>query len=936
MSEIPAKATESEDPSGGARAGAAGDVARAVPGETADAGTGRAADGVTGDGGARAVAGPAGGAGEGARAGADAETDGSAEADGTGEAPGDPMWQSSPPGSIYDYINAASFSIGADGLVDQWSLRAEQVFGIPAEQAVGMDPVETFVGADRRESGQRKMAEILDGREWTGLVPFRIPASGGAGEGTGHSAGREGLAEVYVMPTTTEHGERAAVCIVVDVRTLRTIETDLAASQAIFGQSPFGFLLIDTDLQVRRANQRFASIFGGSVDDHRGKGVHDYLPHAEAERVTAVLRRVLETGDSITDMHVTGQVPGSDERRHWSINLYRVHSGSGRPIGIAWLGTDITSRRAAAREAAAARRNLALLNEAGARIGNSLDLETTARELLDVVVPGFCDLATVDLYQGLLAGDETPPGLADGSAELRRVAFASAVSDAPLSGGPAPVTVGAVHHYPFNSPCADALRTARPQQVHADDGGLIQSTLAVPMVAHDTVVGLAQFSRTKGSEPFGERDRALAVELAARAAVCIDNARLYRREHERALILQRSLLPPGDPEASGLDIACRYLPGNAATEVGGDWFDVIELPGHRTALVVGDVMGRGLRAAVAMGELRTAVRTLALLDLEPAEVLSALDEVARGLGSPGGPTQAFGSGGGVQQATRAARQPRDADLSEVYLATCVYAVYDSVTRRCTFANAGHLPPVLVEPGESALMLDVPPGMPLGVGGEPFEEVEVELPEGALLALYTDGLVESRDHPLDEGLQAFVGALTDPSRPLEDVCDHVLNTLDTHHGEDDIALLMARVQGLPAESVGDWTLPREPRSVGRAREYARTQLVAWDLEPLVDTTELLVSELVTNALRYGEGEIRLRLLLDRTLVCEVWDAGLVQPRRRRARDTDEGGRGLQLVGLLSAGWGSRRTPRGKTVWFELPLPDGDTGLMDPAEALLSLF
>ncbi|MGC0329729.1 PAS domain S-box-containing protein [Streptomyces sp. SAI-170] len=869
MSEIPAKATEFEDPSDGART-------------APEAGLG------------------------------------------TGVPAGDPMWQSSPPGSMYDYIKVASFSIGPDGLVEQWSLRAEQIFGIPAERALGMDPIETFIHPDRRERGQRKMAEILDGREWTGVVPFRLPDTPDGTRGT------DGLAEVYVMPTRTEEGAKAAVCIVVDVRVLRTIETDLAASQAIFGQSPFGFLLIDTDLKVRRANQRFASIFGGTPDDHRGKGVHDYLPRAEADRVSATLRRVLETGDSITDMHVTGYVPGSEERRHWSINLYRVHSGSGRPIGVAWLGTDITSRRAAAREAAAARRNLALLNEAGARIGNSLDLETTARELLDVVVPGFCDLATVDLYQGLLAGDETPPGLADGSAELRRVAYASAVSDAPFDEADTPVTVGAVHHYSFNSPCADALRTARPRAVPAEDGALVQSTLAVPMVAHDTVVGLVQFSRTKGSEPFGDRDRDLAVELAARAAVCIDNARLYRREHERALILQRSLLPPGDPVASGLDIACRYLPGNASTgrpsEVGGDWFDVIELPGHRTALVVGDVMGRGLRAAVAMGELRTAVRTLALLDLEPAEVLSQLDEIARGLGAPGG----------VQQATRAARRPREADLSEVYLATCVYAVYDSVTRRCTFANAGHLPPVLVEPGEAALMLDVPPGMPLGVGGEPFEEVEVELPEGALLALYTDGLVESRDHPLDEGLQAFVGALTDPARPLEDVCDHVLNTLDTHHGEDDIALLMARVQGLPAESVGDWTLPREPRSVGRAREYARGQLLSWDMEPLVDTAELLVSELVTNALRYGEGEIRLRLLLDRTLVCEVWDSGLVQPRRRRARDTDEGGRGLQLVGLLSAAWGSRRTPRGKTVWFELPLPDGENGPVDPAEALLSLF
>ncbi|MEV6651264.1 SpoIIE family protein phosphatase [Streptomyces sp. NPDC051219] len=850
------------------------------------------------------------------------------------------MWQSSPPGSIYDYIRVASFSIGPDGLIDQWSLRAEELFGLVARDAVGKDPVEAFMPADARDRGHRKVAEILDGKEWTGLVPFRMPGQAGA----------RGLAEIYVMPTETEGGERAALCIVVDVRALRRIETDLAASEAIFGQSPFGFLLFGTDLTVQRANRRFATVFGGAADDHRGKTVHDYLTRSEADRMTAALQRVLETGEAVTDMQLVGAAPGSQERRHWSINLYRVHSGAGRPVGVAGLGTDVTRRHLAAREAANARRNLALLNEAGARIGNSLDLETTARELLDVTVPGFCDLASVDLFQGLLAGDEAPPGrggaahaggYGGGSAELRRVAFASAVSDAPLAapwcvpegGVPGPIAVGAVHRYPFNSPCAGALRTARPRLIEdpaSDD--LIQCTLAVPMVAHDTVVGLAQFSRTKGSEPFGERDRALAVELAARAAVCIDNARLYRREHERALILQRSLLPPGDPEAAGLDIACRYLPGNTATEVGGDWFDVIELPGHRTALVVGDVMGRGLRAAVAMGELRTAVRTLALLDLEPAEVLSALDEIARGLGAPAG----------GRQAPRAALQSRDADLSEVYLATCVYAVYDPVTRRCTFANAGHLPPVLVEPGEPgepsrpALLLEVPPGMPLGVGGEPFEEVEVELPEGALLALYTDGLVESRDHPLDEGLRSLRGALADPVRPLEDVCDHVLNTLDTRHGEDDIALLMARVQGLRPDAVGDWKLPREPRSVSRARELARDQLVAWNLEALVDTTELLVSELVTNALRYGEGEIRLRLLRDRTLVCEVWDSGLVQPRRRRARDTDEGGRGLQLVGLLSASWGSRRTPRGKTVWFELPLPDGAPAAELSVEQLLSMY
>ncbi|NSC23682.1 SpoIIE family protein phosphatase [Streptomyces albus subsp. chlorinus] len=662
------------------------------------------------------------------------------------------------------------------------------------------------------------------------------------------------------------------------------------------------------------------------------------------------------------------------------------------------------------------RRALALLNAAGARIGNSLDLETTARELLDVAVPQFCDLASVDLYESVLAGDEPRPvgpsgpddpdgfddpapgragaangvprpGQVNGTArsglphrrrgpvgsprgELRRVAFASAVSDAPSYGlgmpdddsrvdpwadaragrtheaararhngaasGPGvrpgpPAEVGTTHCYAEHSPYAVALRTGRVQNISGQDGNVpaqfgavVQSTLAVPMVARDRVLGLAQFSRAKGSEPFGERDGALAAELAARAAVCIDNARLYRREHERALILQRSLLPPGDPEAAGLEIACRYLPGNPATEVGGDWFDVIELPGHRTAIVVGDVMGRGLRAAVAMGELRTAVRTLALTDMEPAEVLGALDEIARGLGDT------------RRQHPQRTQRGSDTDLSEVYLATCIYAVYDPVSRRCTFANAGHLPPIMVEPDEPALLLEVPKGVPLGVGGEPFEEIEIELPQGAMLALYTDGLVESRDHPLDEGLDRFRSALTDAAEPLEDTADRVLRTLNVHHGEDDIALLVARVQGLAPENVGDWTLPPEPRSVARARELAREQLASWDLDALGDTAELLVSELVTNALRYGEGNIRLRLLLERTLVCEVWDAGQVQPRRRRARDTDEGGRGLQLVDLLSTGWGSRRVPSGKAVWFQLPRPEAGTAAPDPTEALLSLF
>ncbi|WP_308799209.1 PAS domain-containing protein, partial [Streptomyces sp. UH6] len=413
-------------------------------------------------------------------------------------------WQSGPPGSLYDALRIASFSLGPDGLVDQWSRRAERLLGIPARLVLGRDPVETLVPPTLRDRGRRKMAEILDGREWTGVVPYRRPGEDG-GEGA------DGLAEIHVMPTRNGEGERAALCLVVDVRTLQGVEADLAASQAIFGQSPFGFLLIDTDLRIQRANRRFAAVFGGRPEDHLGKGVHDYLSTSEAERVSAALRQVLETGHSVTDMHVNGTAGKAGQPRDWSVNLYRVHGGSGRPLGVAWLGIDVTARKEAAREAAAARRNLHLLNEAGARIGNSLDLQTTARELLDVVVPHFCDLATVDLYEALLDGDEAAPGLADGSAALRRVAFASAVADLAFPADDAPHEVGTVHHYPFNSPAADALRTAEPRLVPPAGGHRrTLSTLAVPMVAHDTVVGLVKFARVTGSEPFGERDRALA------------------------------------------------------------------------------------------------------------------------------------------------------------------------------------------------------------------------------------------------------------------------------------------------------------------------------------------------------------------------------------------------------------------------------------------
>ncbi|WP_369794948.1 SpoIIE family protein phosphatase [Kitasatospora sp. NRRL B-11411] len=804
-------------------------------------------------------------------------------------------WGQGTSGTIYDYIRVATFAIGPDGRIAQWSDRAAEFFGVPAAEAVGADPITAFIPREMWQRGRARLERILSGEEWVGTAPYR------------DQAGAESLAEVYAMPASADG---SATCLAVDLGRLRAIETDLAASEAVIGQTPTGFFLFDTDLKLQRVNAAFAAGVGRSPAALQGLAPGDVFRPSDADRLLLALRKVLTGQEPVLDLRLSGPVraarpsAGRDEdQRTWAVSLYRLTAAGGRPIGVAGQVQDVTSRHIAEREAAGVRRSLALLNEASTHIGSTLDLETTAKELLDVIVPQFCDVATVDLYTALLTGDSAPLTANPESGELRRVAVSSVVGNAPSvlgserAGGVRVAEAGGTLCYPPRSPHARALRTGRSVVPQPGPDPLLRSTLVVPLVARDQVFGLVQLSRAIGSEPFDAREVAIAEELVARAAVCVDNARLYRREHERALILQRSLLPPGNPAASGLEIARRYLPSNNNTEVGGDWFDVIPLPGSRTALVIGDVMGRGLRAAVAMGQLRTAVRTLAMLDLDPEEVLSALDEIARGLGNDEDP---------------------DRSSAEVYLATCVYAVYDAVKQRCTFANAGHLPPVLLAPGQGARTITVPPGLPLGVGGEPFEEVTVDLPEGAVLALYTDGLVESRKHQLDEGIDAFRAALEAGSERIEELCDQVLDELNPHHGEDDIALLMAKVKGLPKGSVGDWRFPSEPTSVAKAREAACGWLLERGLDELVDTSELLVSELVTNALRHGRGEIRLRLLRDKTMVCEVWDDAYAQPRQRRAQETDEGGRGLQLVSLLAERWGSRRTPKGKIVWFELAL------------------
>ncbi|GII55619.1 hypothetical protein Pth03_40080 [Planotetraspora thailandica] len=553
--------------------------------------------------------------------------------------------------------------------------------------------------------------------------------------------------------------------------------------------------------------------------------------------------------------------------------------------------------------AASAHQRLAFLNEASRRIGSTLDLAETSRELMDVAVPRFADTAAIMVQERLMIDGELPSRPIDTATLFRRVALGLAGEnpDAWLHAFP----LDEVTAYPATLPHALCMATGKPLMypvLDKESARLIgagdqpgredavadllteSSFLAVPLKARGRVLGCAVFSRRPASRPFDEQDVAVAEELAARTAVCIDNARLYTRERRTALTLQSSLLPAELPQPLGMEVASRYLPASDLMGVGGDWYDVIPLPGCRSALVVGDVMGHGTRAAATMGQLRTAARTLASLDLPPDEVLFRLNLMSQ-------------------------------DLDPTQIATCVYAVYDPVTRTCAFARAGHVPPVLIHPDRSTEIIELPSGLPLGIGSDPLETRELVLPAGSILALYTDGLVESRDRDIDAGIMALRRLLAGPVEDLEDKCDLTISSQRPGHERDDIALLLARVRDLDPDEVASCPLPADPRFVAHARRFVRATLSSWGLGSLLDSTELIVSELVTNALKHGWPPIELRLLRGRTLVCEVADGSPATPAPRSATSDEDTGRGLQLVKRFAYRWGTRPTVYGKIVWVE---------------------
>jgi serine phosphatase RsbU (regulator of sigma subunit)/anti-sigma regulatory factor (Ser/Thr protein kinase) len=577
--------------------------------------------------------------------------------------------------------------------------------------------------------------------------------------------------------------------------------------------------------------------------------------------------------------------------------------GHGRPPGSpdAWLL--LVGEPGVGRLAVEARRRLSLLNEAGTRIGTTLDIRRTAEELAEMTVPRFADVVVVDLVEDVLAGEEPPPGTPGAAPALRRVAVRAGGDANGARAGGACEPVGYAPGTPqarclgAGRPVADSVLTGLPAApspggAHPVDllGEGEHSYLAAPLRARGAILGLAGFYRRGRNRPYEEDDLTLAGELAARTAISVDNARRFSRERDASLTLQRSLLPRDTPRLAAVDLAHRYLPADARTGVGGDWFDAIPLSGMRSALVVGDVAGHGLHAAATMGRLRTAVRTLADLDLPPEEVLARLDDLV-------------------------GRSPDDPATA----ATCLYAVYDPVSCHCTAARAGHPPPAVVLPDGEARQLDLPAGPPLGLGGlQPYESATVGLPVGSLLALYTDGLIkEGRAHgDTDARTGRLLAALRGAEPSLERICDRITDALLPGGPRDDVALLLARVHALPADRVASWELPSDPSVVSEARALAGRQLGRWGLSGLEYGTGLVVSELVTNAVRYGGGgPVRLRLLRGTSLVCEVSDRSNSSPRIRRAGVTEEGGRGLFLVAQFTRSWGARYMPQGKTVWAE---------------------
>ncbi|WP_326827972.1 MULTISPECIES: SpoIIE family protein phosphatase [unclassified Streptomyces] len=782
------------------------------------------------------------------------------------------VFGSGPSGRLYACDGPAAAVLDNRGAVLRWTKTAEDLTGFRAEEVCGR-PAQELV-ADLPD-------DLRDATE--------MPASGRVR--LWHQCGDT----VDVTFRTTKVGSTEFLVLAAPTHHVADHEQGAALLRALSAQDRITIAVHDTDLSTVQTNATPGPLDGCPVQP--GARLSDVLCAKDAENLEAVLRQVLETGAPVIRRNQQVSWRHDPARQQaLSLSAFRLEDARGRPTGVAALYMDNADQMRA-------RRNLDLAREVAEQVGGSLDVVRTAQDLADVLAPAFGDLAAVDLAHSVFGGEEPSQRL--GGAAMGNAALA-------------PVTAGwpaGIKHGDPVPPLPDhpLLRSFRHGETvvfglddfiaMVSDPQLVEylvpkdahSVMVAPLHARGLTLGAITAWRCGRSDPFTEDEADLMRQIASRGALAIDNARRYTREHRAAIALQQRLLPPATTDTPAAETTGVYLPAGNGAEIRGDWYDAIALPSLRVALVAGDVIGHGMLATATMGRLRAAIQTLADLELEPDEVLARIADLVQRLVAEAPP-----------------------DHHDVIGATCLYAVYDPVTQRCAIASAGHLPPVVVRPDGTAEVVAISPGPPLAIGGLPYETTVIDLEPGSVLALCTNGLIEQRDRDIDQGLRCLTDALAAscrPERALDETGRALLANLTDHAPRDDAALLLARTRAITAEDTAHWEIPADPAAVCKARAWATRQLTTWGLEDLLFSTELIVSELVTNAIRYGRQPAELRLIRHDVLVCEVTDSSGTQPRLRRAATTDEGGRGLFLVAQLGQRWGCRHGQNRKTIWSE---------------------
>ncbi|WP_326810356.1 SpoIIE family protein phosphatase [Streptomyces scopuliridis] len=783
-------------------------------------------------------------------------------------------------------IPLAVVVVDGDGLVSHWSTGARRLFGHSKDEAVGQPATDLMPVAGALAAEERGVAHgTYDTEDGGGPELHGRGSYATAGCAALSERGRDRLDVVWwAYPLIGPGPGRHLV---------------LAADAAQFKGDD-----VDGRADTRRISPAFALHTEFPDAEVLARRLPDILPNMGPAESSRIVAQVLELGYPVLEFSHHDRVPVTPD---WGVPR--------RPAGRGGLTDPVDEdgnprRRAAPRpeldlEYAAVRERLEFLNEVSGRIGSSLDLARTIREVTSAAVPRFTDFAGTHLRAAVLAGEGFPDGPPDVTTVWHRVWVEH--NDEPGRWDDT-VPVGEAIAFPEHTPFFQCMVTGEPvliPRLSEEAGDRIsaefekrdlrplinhRSMLLVPLKARDVVLGFMVLMRRPDRQPFDDMDRTTGAELAARAGLVLDNARMYTYQENVAETLQDSMLPQVPPHMAGCDIATRYLPGARLGRIGGDWFDAVKLPGSRTALVVGDVMGHGLNSAAMMGQLRTAVQTMATMEMPPAQLLRNLDDLAQRLG-------------------------------ELYLATCLYAVYDPIRSELQIANAGHIPPVLVHAEDGrAEVLDLPTGAPIGVGGVAFETATVKVGPGDRLVLCTDGLVEVRGADIGDGLAALCASAAHPAASMDHACDTIIRALNTREGrKDDVALLMARLNGIPDRDVAEFHLALDPREVARARRLVRGQLLDWELPAAVETAQLMVSELVTNAVKHARSRrVGLRLVRTDALLCEVIDDEPAPAALLNAGRDDEFGRGLRVVSTLAREWGSSSSAGGKTVWFEQAL------------------